>query len=125
MLLVDDEVAVRAALRRFFTRRGWTVYEAGDGETARSMLDPACGNSFDLVICDLRMPRVSGCELYQWLARNRPDAIQRLVFASGDVLSQESTDFLRAAHRPILPKPFELAELGRIVDEVTRSAHAA
>ena len=125
VLLVDDEDAVRAALKRFFTRRGWTVVEAADGESAKALLDPVSGHRFDLLICDLAMPRVSGVELYRWLARFRRDALSRLVFSSGDVTSEEITSFLREAGRPILPKPFELAELARIVEDVTRAAHAA
>ena len=125
VLLVDDEESVRAALRRFFSRRGWTVVEAADGESARSVLDPLSGRSFDLVICDLTMPRVSGRDLYRWLSRHRPDAIPRLVFSSGDVVSLDSSAFVVETGRPVLPKPFELSELSRIVEDVWRSAHAA
>jgi CheY-like chemotaxis protein len=125
VLLVDDEPAVRLAMLRFLTRRGWSVCEAEDGELARALLDPAAGQWFDLVICDLNMPRLSGCELYRWLAHHRPDAARRFVFASGDLLSPESTEFLKEARRPVLPKPFELCELARIVDEVASPAQAA
>ena len=116
---------MRAALRRFFTRRGWTVVEAGDGECAKALLDPTSQRVFDLLICDLAMPRVSGRDLFEWLARRRPDAVAKLVFSSGDVISHDVTPFLVEAGRPVLPKPFELAELTRIVEEVTRAAHAA
>ena len=99
--------------------------EAPDGATAQRLLDPSAGDAFDVVICDLRMPRFSGSDLYRWLVRNRPDALERLVFSSGDTISPEAAVFLAQAHRPVLPKPFDLGELGRIVDEVYRSAHAA
>jgi two-component system cell cycle sensor histidine kinase/response regulator CckA len=125
VLLVDDERAVRVAMLRFLTRRGWSVCEAEDGESARALLDPAAGRSFDLVICDLNMPRLSGCELYRWLLQHRPDAAARFVFASGDLLSLESAEFLKEARRPVLPKPFELCELAQIVDEVYSQAQAA
>ena len=125
VLLVDDEFSIRTAMRRYFSRRGWSVTEAPDGASAQRLLDPSAGNVFDVVICDLRMPRFSGSDLYRWLARNRPEAVERLVFSSGDVISPEAATFLGQAHRPVLPKPFDLGELGRIVDEVYRSAHAA
>jgi DNA-binding response OmpR family regulator len=124
-LLVDDEMAIRIAMRRYFARRGWRVAEAPDGVTAQRMLEPAAGNDFDVVICDLRMPRFSGSDLYRWLERARPEAVERMVFSSGDVVSPEAAVFLERARRPVLPKPFDLKELGRIVDEVYRSAHAA
>jgi DNA-binding response OmpR family regulator len=125
VLLVDDEISIRTAMRRYFARRGWKVAEAPDGATAQRLLDPAARNDFDVVICDLRMPKFSGSDLYQWLERNRPEAVERLVFSSGDVASPEAAVFLKHAHRPVLPKPFDLKELGRIVDEVYRAAHAA
>jgi len=125
VLLVDDEASVRIAMRRFLARRGWSVCEAADGESARTLLDPVSGVGFDLVICDLQMPRLSGREFYAWLARVRPELAQRLVFSSGDVLSPEFSEFLTEAGRPLLPKPFELSELARLVDEVYAGAHAA
>jgi DNA-binding response OmpR family regulator len=125
VLIVDDEISIRTAMRRYFARRGWKVSEAPDGVTAQRLLDPTAGNDFDVVICDLRMPRFSGSDLHRWLQRNRPGAVERLVFSSGDVMSPEVAVFLERAQRPVLPKPFDLKELGRIVDEVYRAAHAA
>jgi CheY-like chemotaxis protein len=125
VLLVDDEEGVRVAMRRYMTRLGWTVSEAADGECARALLDPARGLTFDLVICDLRMPRLSGPELFRWLASNRPDAAQRLVFSSGDLHAPESMEFLSQAQRPVLPKPFELSDLARVVEQICTPAHAA
>jgi len=125
VLLVDDEQPLRAAMGRYFLRHGWDVCEAGDGASAQSLLDPKAGNTFDLVICDLRMPRYSGCDLYRWLVHHRPETVARLVFSTGDLQSPESATFLTEAQRPVLPKPFELDHLSEIVDEVSRSAHAA
>ncbi|HUQ84529.1 MAG TPA: response regulator [Gemmatimonadaceae bacterium] len=125
VLLVDDEIAVRGAMRRYFSRNGWNVREAEDGASARCLLDPDAGHEFDLVICDLRMPIFSGPDLYNWLSNNRPNAIARLVFSTGDMESPDSSAFLSEAGRPVLPKPFELSELRRVVEEVRGSAQAA
>ena len=125
VLLIDDEESVRVALMRYFARRGWDVCEAEDGEEARQMLAPNVGCEYDLVICDLRMPRCSGPELYRWLLDNRPDAARRVVFSSGDAESPESAVFLRETRRPVLSKPFELGQLARLIDEVYRPARAA
>ena len=125
VLLVDDESAVRMVMGRYFALHGWEVREADDGAAAQRLLDPQAGHWFDLVICDLRMPRFSGCDLFWWLAVHRPDAVARLVFSSGDLESPDSAKFLSEARRPVLPKPFDLGELTRIVDEISGSAHAA
>ena len=125
VLIVDDEVSIRVVLKRFFTRRGWEVYEAEDGETARKLLAPNVNCSFDVVICDLHMPRFSGFDFYRWLSSVRPDAAARLVFTTGDAESAQTGEFLAEAHRPVLTKPFNLGEVGRVVDEIAGTAKAA
>ena len=125
VLIVDDEESVRGALMRYFARRGWDVCEAEDGEEARRMLEPNEGVEFDLVICDLRMPRLSGSDLYRWLTHSRPEAAERVVFSSGDIESVESAAFVKETRRPVLSKPFELCQLARVIDEVYRGARAA
>lgn len=125
VLLVDDEATMRVALRRYFQRLGWTVREADCGECAERLLEEAGSERVDLVICDLRMPRGSGQAFYTWMCRARPCLVSRLVFTTGDVLSADAEGFLRAAGRPVLAKPFELVDLGRLVAEVASAAHAA
>jgi DNA-binding response OmpR family regulator len=123
VLLIDDELVIRTALRRFFARRGWLVEEASDGDAARRLLEARdAADAFDLVICDLRMPRLSGADLYAWLAESHPDALGRLVLSSGDVLSADAAGFLARSQCPVLAKPFELAELARIVEAVCGEA---
>jgi len=124
VLIVDDEIAIRLAIGRYFARQGWEVREAPDGEVAQRLLEPNAGESFDVVICDLHMPRFSGFAFYHWLASARPDAAARVVFSSGDVEAHDTAQFLQAVRRPVLPKPFELCELDRVIDKV-RAARAA
>jgi two-component system NtrC family sensor kinase len=125
VLLIDDEVVIRRALARYFARQGWVVQEADDGDAARRALAESQGDELDLVICDLRMPQGSGEELYRWLQRHRPELAGRVVFSSGDVLAPEAATFLAEARRPVLPKPFELGDIARVVDEVRGSARAS
>lgn len=125
VLVVDDEASIRTVLKRYFTRRGWDVYEAEDGEAAQRLLAPNVGCSFDVVICDLRMPRFSGFDFFRWLRQARPDAVERVVFTTGDAESEEPGDFLADTGRPVLTKPFNLSEVGRVVDQVWAMAQAA
>lgn len=125
VLLIDDEAVIRRALSRWFARQGWVVDEAADGDAARRLLADAHGDEVELVICDLRMPQGSGEELYRWLQQHRPELVSRVVFSSGDVLAPEAATFLAEARRPVLPKPFDLRDLARVVDEVRASVHTA
>lgn len=125
-LVIDDEGAVRGVLRRYLSRRGWMVEEAPDGGAALEQLrgrdDVAHGEAFDVIICDLRMPALSGQELHAWALRHRPDLVNRLVFSSGDVQEEAAATFLEQCGRPVLAKPFELSRLEAILASVVRQS---
>jgi two-component system, cell cycle sensor histidine kinase and response regulator CckA len=117
VLVVDDEPTIRAALVRFFTRQGFAVEEAGDG---RQALDRLLGEGPepDVIVCDFRMPEVSGAQVYATVEMEKPDLIRRFIFSSGDVISGEHQQFLERAVCPVLQKPFELARLREAVDRI-------
>ena len=116
LLVVDDEPVIRSALTRFFTRRGWQVDEAPDGEVARECLlggsDPV---PYDAVISDMRMPRLSGERLHDVLQRERPQLLDRCIFSTGDVGSPDAAKFIERTRCRVIAKPFELHELADIV----------
>jgi CheY-like chemotaxis protein len=117
VLVVDDEEPIRTALQRYFQRHGWAVEEAGDGAEG---LEKLLGNGrvYDVILTDLKMPHVSGIELHDRLARERPDLFRRLIVMTGDVASPEAADLLARTDRPVIEKPFELAELARVIGRV-------
>ena len=123
-LLVDDEPVIRLALRRFFQRQGWEVDEAEDGAVALDRLTgTAAGGepSYAVIISDLRMPGFSGIDLYERLAAERPELLDRLILSTGDAVSAEAADFLRRSACPVLSKPFGLAELRGLVTRIVES----
>jgi CheY-like chemotaxis protein len=117
VLIVDDESTIRAALGRFYSRKGWTVSEASDGAAAlRRLVDH--GESFDLVISDVKMPRVSGIELHAALGTARPDLLSRLVFCTGEIESRAVAAFVAESGCRVLLKPFDLRTLAEVSDQV-------
>jgi CheY-like chemotaxis protein/anti-sigma regulatory factor (Ser/Thr protein kinase) len=122
-LIIDDEPTIRAALRRYFTRRGWVVEEASDGAVGLGLIESHDGR-FGVVISDLRMPGFSGIELHDRLAIDRPEMLRRFVFSTGDVASGEAASFVQRTTCPILQKPFELRMLDSIIARVTQGAPA-
>ncbi|HET7041218.1 MAG TPA: ATP-binding protein, partial [Gemmatimonadales bacterium] len=117
VLIIDDEAAVRMAMRRWFERQGWKVDEAVDGAQALALLIAAPGDdSYGLVLCDLRMPGMGGIELHERLAAERPGVLARIIYATGDTASPETAAFLARVERPVLEKPFELAQLAAVVE---------
>jgi CheY-like chemotaxis protein len=125
LFVIDDEPSIRAAINRFLTRRGWEVEEAEDGRVALEMLLQSQPNRYDVVMCDLRMPHLSGAELHRELLEKRPDLVERLIFSTGDVASSEAADFLAASHRPVIEKPFELARLEELLAQVRATTSSA
>jgi CheY-like chemotaxis protein/anti-sigma regulatory factor (Ser/Thr protein kinase) len=121
VLIIDDEPTIRAALRRYFVRRGWEVEEAADGKAGLARIDDL-GDRVALVVSDLRMPGFSGIDLHDRLAVTRPALLRRFVFSTGDVASGEAASFVQRTHCPVLQKPFELRMLDEIIASVVEGA---
>ena len=108
ILVVDDEPHILYYMRATLESWGHAVEVASDGAYA---LERAIAGDFDVIICDLRMPHLSGREMYQKLARHDPRAAERIIFATGDTVRGDTLQFLETLGRPYLHKPFTLAEL--------------
>jgi CheY-like chemotaxis protein len=97
------------------------VDEAADGAAAlERLIDGASPDEapYAVIISDLRMPGVSGIDLYERLAAERPELLGRLILSTGDSVSADAADFLRRSECPVLNKPFGLAELKGIVSQI-------
>lgn len=122
LLVVDDEAPIRRALRRYFERLGWVVDEAEDGRDALAMLSGADATArFDVVLCDLKMPGMSGPDLYEKLRASAPAILPRIIFVTGDVTGGAAAAFLEQVSGPVLEKPFELAAVGALAEELRSS----
>lgn len=112
VLLVDDEAGVRRSISRLLRRSGFSVTEASGGEAALEALRQA---RFDVVLSDLRMPGLSGEQFFERIRGEFPAMASRVVFTSGDTLREESQQFLKLSGCPALQKPYELAELIKVL----------
>lgn len=120
LLVIDDEPLVRRTVARHARNIGWHVDEAESGEMALRMLQQD-GLEFDAVICDLRMPGMSGIELHDSLAITAPEIVDCFVFVTGDLASDEAAQFARRTHAPIFTKPLSFSELLGAVHARARS----
>ncbi len=119
LLIIDDEEPIRRALRRFFERRGWRVDEAADGlEGFAKLASPGAERRYNAVLCDLRMPGLSGPKLYAKVREMSPGMLPRIVIATGDTSGDAAADFLDAIDAPVLEKPFELSEVATLLDRL-------
>jgi PAS domain S-box-containing protein len=110
VLVVEDEPALAAAVSEALADAGCVVERAGDGEEglARVSAEP-----YDLVVCDLKMPRMDGMEFYRAMAAATPALARRVIFVTGDVAGTDAERFLEEAGCRWLSKPFRLGELLR------------
>jgi CheY-like chemotaxis protein len=109
ILVADDEESLRVALERFLSSEGHAVVAVGSGSEA---IWRAEGEElFDVLLIDLRMPDVSGQQLFERWRKERRELSERVVFITGDIVSADLQTFLRAAGRPYISKPFEFTEI--------------
>ena len=115
VLVVEDEAALGAAVAESLLDAGFAVDRAGDGEEA---LAKVAGRTYDLIICDLKMPRVDGMTFFRALEREHPDMARRILFVTGDVAGTEAERFLDETGCRWLAKPFRLRDLLRTAQEI-------
>ena len=120
-LVVDDEPALRSALSIFLRRCGHAVHTAESGQEALALLDR---RRYDGIFLDVRMPDISGADVYRRLRERDPAQAERVVFSTGDVDAQGTREFLRSSGRPCLPKPFALGSVAEMLERVAREGAA-
>lgn len=130
ILVVDDETALRRPIARFLSRRGAAVEEAGDGVEAMARIEALSGQ-VDVILADLRMPRMDGVALHEELRTRYPGLVDRVVFLSGDLSHLTSGSHSARGGEPaisadrILLKPVSLEEVETRLLQVVQQAPPA
>jgi signal transduction histidine kinase len=113
VLVVEDEQALASAMGEALQDAGLRVDIAGDGEDALARIRKG---GYDAVICDLKMPRVSGMVIYRAIAAATPSLARRVIFVTGDVTATADAErFLAESGCRWLTKPFRTDALLRVV----------
>ena len=108
-LVVDDEPGIRALIVRLLQKRKFDVMEAASGEEAIKVLR---NNDVAVVLCDIRMPGMTGFELYERVSSGSGAEVPPFIFMTGDRAAAE-----RALHgAEVLAKPFTPADLDRALE---------
>lgn len=119
ILIVDDEPSLRRTLQRALTSYKYEVVTAADPHSAYQMLDES---SFDLVLLDLRLPQMGGDTFFLAIVRRWPRLQGRVILMSGDPWSELNDWPPELAGCPVLPKPFSLETLVKLVAAVLSAA---
>ena len=110
VLVVEDEPALAQAVSEALTDAGFKVDRASDGEEGLTRLTEA---NYDLIVCDLKMPRIDGMQFYRAMAAATPALARRVIFVTGDVAGTDAERFLEETGCRWLSKPFRLGDLLR------------
>lgn len=116
VLVIDDETRIAQGIARMLRGQGHDVHIAHSGRVAFEKLQQT---HFDVALCDLMMPDVTGMELFAKLVSEGHEIVNRMVFMTGGAFSQQAQEFLdRVGSERWLSKPIPMAELRKIVLDV-------
>ena len=86
-------------------------------DSGRSALKKIQGGGYDLIIADIKMPNLSGDNLYRSLLKNDPASAARVIFATGDIVDMNTREFLESTGNPYIAKLFTFDEVKQTLDE--------
>jgi signal transduction histidine kinase/ActR/RegA family two-component response regulator len=115
ILVVDDEEAVVDLFLDLLRAMGHTIDTATTGLQALRKLEV---RDYDLVITDIKMPKMSGIDLYRTVVAIKPEMRRRFVFVTGVMNSLTSPEFLTVADSPCLLKPVTVEKMESTIQEV-------
>ena len=115
ILVVDDELSIRESLRGWLEQDGYKVETAVDGPTALAMIQE---NHFDIMLLDVKMPKMNGITVLMKLKEHDPETAVVLMTAHGAI--QDAVEALKLGAYDYLLKPFELEELSLTIEKLVQ-----
>ena len=114
LLVIDDEELVIVALKRVLGKEH-DVASVSQAEEALKLF--RSGEQFDVIICDLMMPGMTGMDLHAELRQSMPEQAGRMIFLTGGSSTIAAQTFLETVSNLIIDKPFDLKKLRALVNE--------
>jgi len=108
ILVVDDEPVIRQLVSQVLTEEGHQVETVDNAADALKMVK---SKRYRLILLDIKMPGMSGIELYKQFKKIAPSLTKRVAFITGDVMGKRTIDFLDKTKTPYMMKPFDAKEL--------------
>jgi two-component system NtrC family sensor kinase len=115
VLVVDDESIIAQLIADVLGGEGYDVDTAPHGVAALERLER---RTYDVVLSDLRMPELDGLGLFREIEQRYPDLLHRFVFVTGTSEHADYQGFIDDVKVPVLTKPFDMADLVRVVQEL-------
>jgi len=118
---VDDEPTNLQLLTHLLGREGYDVESTGDAATA---LEKIKNQRYNLILLDIKLPGMSGIELYKNMQKIARSLASRVLFITGDAMAADTMSFLSRTKVPYITKPFDIKKLKRTVSRMLRKAKA-
>lgn len=115
ILLIDDDREILETYEVILSLDDHFVFSCDRG---RKALDLLREEEFDAILCDIRLPDIRGPEFLERLREFAPDQADRVIFATGDVVNDQTRAFLASTSNPSLIKPFQVEDLERAIHEI-------
>jgi DNA-binding NtrC family response regulator len=112
ILVVDDQPSVCESVEKILRKRGCNIEQAFDGQAAIDLLE---NETFDLLIADLMMPRVSGMELLRFVKQHHPET--EVVMITGFASIESAVEATKIGAAGYVPKPFTPEELTTVTEK--------
>jgi PAS domain S-box-containing protein len=122
LLIVDDEPLILRSLGRVLSRFH-DVELAASGQDGLTRIRG--GERYDLIVCDLMMPELTGMDFHAALSREAPECAERVVFLTGGAFTERARTYLETVQNPTLEKPVQPALLRALLDQMLRTHGAA
>jgi PAS domain S-box-containing protein len=115
ILVVDDEAAILTFLSRLLTEWGHSVETINNADTALERLRT---ERYSLVLLDIKLPGMSGIELYHHIEEIAPVLARRVMFITGDIMEGTTRGFLEKTGAPYITKPIDIEALKKIINSI-------
>ena len=117
ILIIDDEPPLARSLGALLARDHDVEVMTSGADALEHLL---AGETYDVVLCDVMMPNVSGIDLYERLAHDRPGEEAKIIFMTGGAFTDRARKFLARVPNRRIEKPFPIAELNAALGELVR-----
>jgi PAS domain S-box-containing protein len=121
ILVVDDEAAILTFLNRLLTGWGHSVETINNADTALERLRT---ERYSLVLLDIKLPGMSGIELYHHIKEIAPALARRVMFITGDVMEGATRSFLEETGAPYITKPLDIEVLKKTINRALNRTQA-
>jgi CheY-like chemotaxis protein len=114
ILVVEDEELIINMIKGVLEEEEHRVDVASNGEEALAKIDT---NSYDLIVCDIKMPYINGKQFYNEVKAKNSVFAERFIFITGDP-SDETVSFINETGNRFLEKPFQIGEFKNLINDV-------